>query len=96
MTRDDFDFVVGRIDRLELSVASIIKKVSQLKADWHIKHKQFCNLTWFAKKIDKLFGHLENMEVEKMRKRQEIAKLLSDQSNADIEQNINDLISSDC
>ncbi len=52
MTRDDFDFVVNRIDRLELSVASIIKK------------------------IDKLFGHLETMEVDKMKKRQEIAKLL--------------------
>ncbi len=27
MTRDDFDYVVARIDRMELSVASIINKV---------------------------------------------------------------------
>lgn len=28
MTRDDFDYVVSRIDRMELSVASIINKVN--------------------------------------------------------------------
>jgi hypothetical protein len=28
MTRDDFDFVLGRIDRMELSVANVISKVS--------------------------------------------------------------------
>lgn len=28
MTRDDFDYVVSRIDRMELSVASIINKVT--------------------------------------------------------------------
>jgi len=27
MTRDDFDFVLGRIDRMELSVANVISKV---------------------------------------------------------------------
>ncbi len=27
MTRDDFDYIVARIDRMELSVASIINKV---------------------------------------------------------------------
>ena len=27
MTRDDFDYVVSRIDRMELSVANIISKV---------------------------------------------------------------------
>ncbi|CAF0799781.1 unnamed protein product [Brachionus calyciflorus] len=69
MTRDDFDYVVGRIDRMELSVASIISK------------------------IDRLFGHLENMEIEKMKKRQEIARLLKEQTNSpDMDQNINDLI----
>ncbi len=31
MTRDDFDFIVGRIDRMELSVASVISKVFMIK-----------------------------------------------------------------
>ncbi|RNA09297.1 polycystic kidney disease 2-like 1 [Brachionus plicatilis] len=70
MTRDDFDYVVGRIDRMELSVASIISK------------------------IDRLFQHLENMEIEKMRKRQEIARMLKEQTNSpDMDQNINQMIS---
>lgn len=29
MAREDFDYVVGRIDRMELSVASIISKVRE-------------------------------------------------------------------
>lgn len=31
MNRDDFDYVLGRIDRMELSVASIVNKVSLLR-----------------------------------------------------------------
>ena len=27
MTRDDFDFMIGRIDRMEISVAQVISKV---------------------------------------------------------------------
>lgn len=52
MTRDDFEYMVGRIDFMELSVASIINK------------------------IDRLFAHLEVMEVEKMKKRQDLARML--------------------
>jgi hypothetical protein len=52
MTRDDFEYAVGRIDRMELSVANIINK------------------------IDRLFAHLERMEIEKMKKHQEIASKL--------------------
>lgn len=52
MTRDDFEYAVGRIDRMELSVANIINK------------------------IDRLFAHLEKMEIEKMKKHQEIATKL--------------------
>ena len=33
MARDDFDFVVSRIDRMEISVANIISKVSFLFHD---------------------------------------------------------------
>jgi len=68
MTRDDFEYVLGRIDRMELSVASIINK------------------------IDKLFGHLESMELDKMKKRQEIAKLLAEQNNPDMERNLNSIL----
>lgn len=53
MNRDDFDYVLGRIDRMELSVASIVNK------------------------IDKLFTHLENMEIDKMKKRQELSNILA-------------------
>ncbi len=52
MSRDDFEYAVGRIDRMELSVANIINK------------------------IDRLFSHLEKMEIEKMKKHQEIANKL--------------------
>ena len=30
MTRDDFDFVIGRIDRLELCVANVVNKVNKI------------------------------------------------------------------
>lgn len=64
MSRDDFDFVVGRIDRMEMSVASVINK------------------------IDKLFGHLQQMEMEKMKKRQEMATtMLVDKKNTKTSRN---------
>ena len=31
MNRDDFDFIAGRIDRMELTVASAISKVMKIK-----------------------------------------------------------------
>lgn len=61
MNRDDFDYVLGRIDRMELSVASIVNK------------------------IDKLFTHLENMEIDKMKKRQELSNILAQQEKQELD-----------
>lgn len=67
MTRDDFDFIVSRIDRMELSVAGVINK------------------------IDRLFGHLENMEAEKMKKRLEIGHLMNFQKSPENDKILYDL-----